>query len=66
MITTGEAKVVNFYPCVHCGRGDVKLIYYPGSENLLCEACSKKFYPTQQSVEFDRQTHLKALEAGIL
>ena len=53
------------YPCLCCKQYK-PLIYWPGSENLLCEDCSKIYYPTQKEIDADMKTYEKALQAGVL
>lgn len=55
-----------YYPCFSCGRYNVPLTYFPGSENLLCAKCARHFYPTKESLQVDLDTHATAVKAGIL
>ena len=37
-----------------------------GKRFLLCEDCSKIYYPTQKEIDADMKTYEKALQAGVL
>jgi hypothetical protein len=57
---------LNYYPCFGCDEYNKPLTYFPGSENLLCDDCAKKYYPTQKEIDEDIRTFKNRNEAGIL